>query len=77
MCLAVPGEVLEINENMASVDFGGAERDVRLDLLEDVSVGDYVLVHTGYAIQLLTPDEAEDMLEAWNEIAELRAEGSI
>ncbi|MFW5912135.1 MAG: HypC/HybG/HupF family hydrogenase formation chaperone [Candidatus Hadarchaeota archaeon] len=69
MCLAVPGEIVEINGNTASVDFGGAKREVQLDLVEKPSKGDYVLVHVGYAIQLLTPEEAEEMINSWNEIA--------
>ena len=77
MCLAVPGEVVEIEEDSATVDFGGAEREVRLDLLEDVEVGDYVLVHTGYAIQVLSPEEAEERIEAWNEITESRTEATV
>ncbi len=77
MCLAIPGEILEIEGNEATVDFNGAEREVQLDLLENVSVGDYVLVHTGYAIQALTPDEAEEMLESWEEVAEARANAGL
>lgn len=72
MCLAIPGEVREINGDKATVDFGGAERKVNLDLLESVSEGDYVLVHVGYAIQVVKPDEAKKMLESWKEIAEAR-----
>lgn len=47
MCLAVPGEILEVEGNHAKADFGGAEREIQLDLLEDVAEGDYVLVHVG------------------------------
>lgn len=72
MCLAVPGEIIEIEGNNARVDFGGAEREVQLDLVDDASEGDYVLVHVGYAIQILSPEEAEEMIESWNEIAETR-----
>ncbi len=77
MCLAVPGEIVSISGDSAVVDFGGAEREVRLDLLEEVDEGDYVLVHTGYAIQVLSPQEAERRLEAWNEIAEARSGASV
>lgn len=64
---------MEINGEMAKVDFGGAERDVQLDLVEDVDVGDYVLVHVGYAIQVVSPEEAEKMKRSWEEVAEARA----
>ncbi|MHC4916748.1 MAG: HypC/HybG/HupF family hydrogenase formation chaperone [Planctomycetota bacterium] len=58
MCLAVPGRITEIGERGARVDYGGGlVRDAGLDLLPAAKVGDYVLVHAGYAISLL--DEAE------------------
>ena len=60
MCLAVPGKVLEIEERdqtrMAKVDFGGVVKDVCLAYLPDIQVGDYTIVHVGFAIQRL--DEA-------------------
>lgn len=77
MCLAVPGEILEINGNNAVVDFGGAEREVKLNLIEDASEGDYVLVHVGYAIQVISQQEAEKMLESWKEVTEARTKASI
>jgi hydrogenase expression/formation protein HypC len=51
MCLGIPGKVIEIEKNVAKVDVGGLARDVSLDLCPDVSVGEYVLIHTGFAIQ--------------------------
>lgn len=73
MCLAIPGEILKIDGNSAKVELGGAERKVRLDLLKNVNEGDYVLIHVGYAIQVISPQEAEKMFESWREIAEDRA----
>lgn len=70
MCLAVPGEILDVTDNHATVDFGGAQREVRIDLLESVQKGDFVLVHVGYAIQLIDRKQAEEMLEAWREVSE-------
>lgn len=68
MCLAIPGKVLEIRGNSAKVDFGhGATRDVDVTLV-DVREGQYVLVHIGYAIQVLEEDEAEKTLKLWREI---------
>jgi hydrogenase expression/formation protein HypC len=70
MCLAIPGKILKINEKVGTVDFGGVRRDVRLDLLERVQEDDYILVHVGYAIQVLDRAEAEKILKAWAEIAQ-------
>ncbi|ASJ17126.1 hydrogenase [Thermococcus chitonophagus] len=68
MCLAVPGKVVEIKGNVGIVDFGGVKREVRLDLLPDVKVGDYVIVHTGFAIEKLDEERAREILEAWEEV---------
>ncbi|WP_288072633.1 MULTISPECIES: HypC/HybG/HupF family hydrogenase formation chaperone [Pyrococcus] len=68
MCLAVPGKVVEIRGNVGIVDFGGIKREVRLDLLSDVKVGDYVIVHTGFAIEKLDERRAREILEAWEEV---------
>ena len=67
MCLAVPAKVLEINGKVAIVDFGGVKREARLDLLPDVKVGDYVIVHTGFAIEKLDERTAKEILQAWEE----------
>lgn len=68
MCLAIPGRILEINETIARVDFGhGTIRNVDLSLV-DASVGDYVLVHTGYAIQVMDESEAEVTMNIWREV---------
>lgn len=71
MCLAIPARVIEVNSDLARVDFGGGViRDVNVSLV-DVKVGDYVLVHAGYAIQVLDEREAEETLEIWREILEI------
>ncbi|MDD5390245.1 MAG: HypC/HybG/HupF family hydrogenase formation chaperone [Gallionellaceae bacterium] len=63
MCLAIPARVVEIKENdQAIVDLGGVRKDVSLALVEGVVVGDYVIVHVGYALTLLDPEEAEKTL---------------
>lgn len=75
MCLAIPGRVLEIDGNVAKVDFGyGATRDVDVTLV-DVEKGQYVLVHVGYAIQVLDEEEAEETLKLWREILETEKPG--
>ncbi|WP_457752789.1 HypC/HybG/HupF family hydrogenase formation chaperone [Thermococcus sp.] len=68
MCLAVPARVLEINGKVAIVDFGGVKREARLDLLPDVKIGDYVIVHTGFAIEKLDDKTAKEILQAWDEV---------
>jgi len=68
MCLAIPGKVLKIDGQAAAVDFGGARREVNLDLLKDVSEGDYVLVHAGYAIQVIDETQANEILSSWEEV---------
>jgi len=71
MCLAIPAKVIKVNGNLAKVDFGeGVLREVNVSLV-DVKAGDYVLVHAGYAIQVLSEEEAIETLKLWNEILEL------
>jgi hydrogenase expression/formation protein HypC len=68
MCLAIPAEVLEIKGNAAKVDFGsGVLREVNV-MLVDAKVGEYVLVHAGYAIQVIDRKAAEETLRMWEEI---------
>jgi hydrogenase expression/formation protein HypC len=68
MCLAVPGRILEIEGTLAKVDFGhGTVRDVDVSLV-DVNVDQYILVHTGYAIQVLDEKEAKASLDLWRDI---------
>ncbi len=63
MCLAIPARVVELLENdTAIVDLGGVRKDISLALVEDVAVGDYVIVHVGYALTRLDPEEAEKTL---------------
>jgi len=68
MCLAIPAKVVEIEGPIAKVDFGqGVIRDVNV-ILVDAQVGKYVLVHAGYAIQVIKPEEAKETLRLWDEI---------
>lgn len=70
MCLAVPGLVESVEGRTAVVDFGGVKREAVIDLMEQGSVkpGTYVLVHTGFVIQILDRKEAEETLELWREV---------
>jgi len=68
MCLAIPAKVVEVQGDIAKVDFGqGIVRDVNVTLVE-AHVGEYVLVHAGYAIQVINQEEAEETLRLWEEI---------
>lgn len=63
MCLAVPARIVKLGENgMADVELEGVIKDVSVELVDDVDVGDYVIVHVGYALAKLDPDEAERTL---------------
>ncbi len=70
MCLAIPGLVESVEGRTAVVDFGGIKREAIIDLMEQGSVkpGTYVLVHTGFVIQILDKKEAEETLDLWREI---------
>ncbi|MDH5390337.1 MAG: HypC/HybG/HupF family hydrogenase formation chaperone [Candidatus Bathyarchaeota archaeon] len=68
MCLAIPAKVLEVQGDVAKVNFGqGIVRDVNVMLVE-AHVGEYVLVHAGYAIQVVDQEAAEETLRLWEEI---------
>jgi len=68
MCLAIPAKIVEINGDTAKVDFGaGTIRDVNVSLVEP-KIGEYVIVHAGYAIEVLDQKAAEETLAMWNEI---------
>ena len=60
MCLAVPAKVLEITGSVARVAVGGVERDASLMLLPEAKLGDYVLVHAGFAMQIVEEKDAEE-----------------
>jgi hydrogenase expression/formation protein HypC len=70
MCLGVPARVLETDGELATVDVGGAQREVSLMLLTGVAPGDWVILHAGFAIQKLDPEEAEKTLALFREIAD-------
>ena len=67
MCLAIPGRIVKIEGEHAIVDYGGASRKANISLV-DVNVGDYVIVHAGFAIQKLNEEEAIETLKTWEEL---------
>ncbi|MBI4998384.1 MAG: HypC/HybG/HupF family hydrogenase formation chaperone [Rhodocyclales bacterium] len=71
MCLAIPARVAEILAgDQAVVDLGGVRKDISLALVDGVQVGDYVIVHVGYALNKLDPEEAERTLALFAEMGE-------
>jgi len=71
MCLGLPGKIVEKDEFSAVVDIGGNKREVSLMMLpEEVQTGDYVMVHVGFAISKMDPEEAKKTLETIMEIAD-------
>jgi hydrogenase expression/formation protein HypC len=81
MCLAVPGKIIEIKNSpgakMGKVDFGGVSREVCLDAVPEAVIGNYVIVHAGFALNTLSEEEAQATLDAFREIDALDAELGI
>ena len=71
MCLAIPAQVKSIDGQQAVVEIGGVTRRASIQLTPEVKVGDYVLLHTGYAINIIDPVEAEETLKLLREISEV------
>ena len=74
MCLAIPALIKCIEDKEAEVEIGGITRRISLWLTPEAKVGDYVLVHTGYAINILDQEEADETLRLLEEIAEMAEE---
>ena len=69
MCLGVPGKVIEIDGILATVDFWGVRRQIRLDIVDEpVAPGDYVLNHVGYAIRRIPPEDIGETLELYESL---------
>ena len=78
MCLGVPGKIVDIYEKgglkMAKVDFGGIFREACLDYVDEVKVGDYCVIHVGFAISILSESEAMETLELLRQIGAIEEE---
>jgi len=78
MCLGVPGKIIEIYETeglrMGKIDFGGITREACLAYVPETEVGDYTIIHVGFAISRLSEEEAQATLEILNEIADIDEE---
>ena len=78
MCLGVPGKVSEIYEanglKMGKVDFGGVKREVCLEYVPDTEVGQYVIVHVGFAINQMSEEDAQETLDLFRQIIDIEEE---
>ncbi len=75
MCLAIPAEITEMKDGgLATVDILGVTRDISVDLTPQATVGDFVLVHAGFAIEIVDPDYAQETLDLVKQFPELIAE---
>jgi len=70
MCLAIPGKILNIDGNSALIDFDGIKQKVIIALIQDPKVGKFVIVHAGYAIEMMDEKDALESIEQWKELAE-------
>ncbi len=72
MCLAIPGKIVSIEGNMGNVDFGGVTRQANLSMVE-ANVGDWAVVHAGFAIQIMGEEDAQETIRLWNELLDSEA----
>lgn len=74
MCIGIPAKVIEISGTSGKVDYEGVERRASLLMLPDVKVGDYVILHAGFAIKKLSAEEAEETLRLIEEMVRIEKE---
>ncbi|MFN2453426.1 MAG: HypC/HybG/HupF family hydrogenase formation chaperone [Pyrinomonadaceae bacterium] len=77
MCLAIPGKIVEIvdvENQIAKVDVGGVKRNINIGMLDDTSIGDYVLIHVGFAMSKIDEREAEETLRLLQELGSYEPE---
>lgn len=78
MCLAIPAEVIELLPgDMARVNLAGVTKEISIGLVEGVAVGDYVIVHVGYALSRIDPEEAARTLALFAEMANIESEQAL
>ena len=70
MCLAIPGKILNIDGNSALIDFDGIKQKVIIALIQNPEIGKFVIVHAGYAIEMIDEKEALEAIDQWKELAE-------
>lgn len=69
MCLAVPGKIVKIEGDTGDIDFGGVIRKANITMVE-AKVGDWAVIHAGFAIEIMDEEEAQETLKLWNEVLE-------
>ncbi|OJX47015.1 MAG: hydrogenase assembly protein HypC [Chloroflexi bacterium 44-23] len=81
MCLGIPGKIIEINESigvkMAKIDFGGVIREACIEAIPEAEIGDYTIIHAGFALSILSEAEALDTLSLLEEISDFNSELNI
>ena len=81
MCLGIPGKIIEIEDNigmkMAKIDFGGVIRSACIEAIPEAKIGDYTIIHAGFALNVLSEAEALDTLNLLQEIADLNEELNV
>ena len=70
MCLSVPARIVQVEKNVAKAEVGGMLREISIDLCPEVAVGEYVLIHAGFAIQRLDEREAKETLDLLKQLAQ-------
>lgn len=75
MCLGIPGKIISINEDhgtkMAKIDFGGVQREACIEVIPEAKPGDWTIVHAGFALNLLSEEEAQETLDILREMSQL------
>ena len=77
MCLAIPAKIIEIDDNLGTIDMEGTKREVSLLLLEDPKIGEYVIVHAGFAIHKIDETAAMESLKVLREMAAVVDEDTL
>ena len=69
MCLSIPAKIVKLKGSLATVDVMGNRREADVSLVEEPQLGDYVLVHAGFALEKMSPEDAAESLRIWEELA--------
>jgi len=69
MCLAVPGKIIKIEGDTGEIDFGGVIRKANITMVE-AKIGDWAIVHAGFAIEIMDEEDAQETLKLWNDVLE-------
>ena len=67
MCLAIPGKIVSINDDIAERDFGGVMKKANVSMV-DANVGDWAVIHAGFAIEVMDEDDAQETIRLWNDV---------